>query len=106
MRQTCPNCGERLTKQTVKPRHTPRVKPCPHCSQPFYVRFVQQRYCSKKCKVNAWLFRHGTVRQCETCGRMFRALPTSAGRFCSMACTNKARRGGGWYLQPARPGVF
>lgn len=76
------------------------IRQCQLCRKLFEAYKGDHRFCSTKCRSNWWMKTRRSPARCECCGRKFKALPTSAGRFCSMACTNKARRGGGWYLTP------
>ena len=61
---------------------------CLHCGTTFYARYPLRRYCSYRCRNDAWIQRRKQYREmarlkvCEYCGEEFKAKRKDA-KYCS-----------------------
>ena len=53
LRIVCPNCAATLDTHCGRQNRRYADRACLHCGEPFHARTPQQRYCSRRCNVNA-----------------------------------------------------
>lgn len=68
------------------------IRPCGCCGAEFKARYAQQQYCSVDCKVKATTKDKTCV--CAECGTSFQRPHGKARAYCSISCSNRARKKG------------